>query len=158
MDQGECFKDDFLFSSGAAWRMEVPFLRRGTQGRRAAAAVIAPHSGDARYPPSSPQARAPQSPRRRANLPGSGGERPQYATLWSLFCRGRQGPLLCPPPPRPFTPALPPILPGDPRSPHLLTHSSPFGFEIWAPIPFECRWRSRELVFRWDLCARAQRR
>ena len=52
--------------------MEVPFLRRGTQGRSAAAVVIAPHSGAARYPPSSPQARAPQSLRRRANLPGSG--------------------------------------------------------------------------------------
>ncbi|XP_025136893.3 nigwaprin-b isoform X2 [Bubalus bubalis] len=44
----------------AAWRMEVPFLRSGAQRRSAAAVVIAPHSGDARYPPSSPQARAPQ--------------------------------------------------------------------------------------------------
>ena len=64
-----------------------------------------------------PAGRAPPSLRRRANLPGSGGARPQHATLRSLLCRGRPGPFCAHPrpapsplhsrPPFPETPGLP---------------------------------------------------
>lgn len=119
----------------------------GVWRRSAAVVVIAPNSGGARYPPSSPQPEHPSNS--RTDLPGSGSERPLFinsaktcsAEVVSGPCCARFS----------LLPTLHSQCPSPSKTPgpHLLTHSSPFALRVDKPI--SCGWRCS--YFRWDLCA-----